>query len=66
MVSYLFNAEIMAFGIMLLGTGVEVAACRRGLALATKLARNGGAPLLPGTGIASPLRVLPGAGDVMG
>ena len=56
----------MAFGTMLLGTGVLAAARRRGLALAAIFARSGGTPLLPGTGTLSPLRVLLGAGDVIG
>jgi len=56
----------MAFGTMLLGTGVLAAARRRGLALAAIFARSGGTPLLPGTGAVSPLRVLLGAGDVIG
>jgi hypothetical protein len=64
--SYLSNADIMAFGTMLLGTGVEAAERRRGLALAAILDRNGGAPLLPGMGTASPLSVLPGVGGDMG
>ena len=56
----------MALGTMLLGTGVLAAARRRGIALAAIFARSGGAPLFPGTGAASPLRVLVGAGDVIG
>jgi hypothetical protein len=64
--SYLSNADIMALGTMLLGTGVEAAVRRRGLALAAILDRNGGAPLLPGMGTASPLSVLPGEGSDMG
>ena len=56
----------MALGTMLLGTGVLVAARRRGLALAAIFARNGGTPFLPGTGTASPLRELAGVGDVIG
>lgn len=64
--SYLSNADNMAFGTMLLGTGVLVAERRRGLELVAILARKGGAPRLPGTGAASPLRVLAVAGGVIG
>ena len=50
----------------MLGTGVLAAARRREIALAAIFERSGGTPLLPGTGAASPLRILVGVGDVIG